>query len=79
MLFDTIAEYNAEIAKVRQYLFPAMKEQTTVQGGPAQGAHLQRGNVREMKEYLEMLSKERAALLKCPGGMVTQVAFRRER
>jgi len=75
MLFDTVAEYDAEITEVRDYLKNSMKQQISMPTGSAPGVHIQRGAVRDIKEYLELLSKEREILMNRQGGMVTQVIF----
>lgn len=59
MLFQTVAEYDAEIVEVRGYLKAAMKDQAYTSGGPGGGMQHSRGDVRAQKEYLELLSKER--------------------
>jgi hypothetical protein len=79
MLFTTIAEYDAEMAEVREVLKAAMKIQASTSGGPGQGQHTQRGNVREIREYLELLGKERDVLAaRSGGGNVNLVEFGRE-
>lgn len=78
MLFDTVAAYDAEIAEVQGYLKKSMKEQATVSGGPGQGMHSQRGAVRDIREYLQLLSNEREILRNRQGVAVVQAVFRRE-
>lgn len=79
MLFDTVAEYDAEIANVRADMTRARKEQSFVSGGPGGGRQVNRGRVLDDIEYLKLLSKERETLLNRQSGMVTQVEFGRER
>jgi hypothetical protein len=80
MLFDTVAEYDIEIAAARVAIKNSMVRQTTVSGGPAQGQHTQLGNVRDIKDYLELLSKEREIVLaRAQGGNLNHVQFGRER
>lgn len=78
MLFDTVAEYDLEITAARVAIKASMTNQATVSGGPAQGQHTQRGNVRDIKEYLELLSKERDILVNRQCGQVTHAVFGRE-
>lgn len=79
MLFDTAAEYDIEIAAARAAIKNSMVRQATVAGGPAQGQHTQLGSVRDIKDYLELLSKEREIILaRAQGGTVTRAEFRRE-
>jgi hypothetical protein len=78
MLFDTVAEYDAEILETRNFLKGAMKEQAHTSGGPGAGMHSQKGDVRAMKEYLELLSKERTIVLARQGGQVNRAIFGRE-
>ena len=77
MLFDTMAEYDAEIAETRTALKASMADQAHVGGGPAQGQHSQRGDVRAIKEYLELLSRERQVLKNQEQGESAFVQFER--
>jgi hypothetical protein len=79
MLFDTLAEYDTEIAETRLALKNSMASQVIVSGGPGQGQHSQRGDVRAIKEYLELLSKERQVLKARDGGDSCLVQFERPR
>jgi hypothetical protein len=58
MLFDTEAEYKAEITETRELLKAAMKRQSYTSGGPGSAAHEARGEVGATLKYLELLSKE---------------------
>ena len=78
MLFDTVAEYDIEIAAARAAIKNSMVRQATVAGGPAQGQHTQLGNVRDIKDYLELLSKERELMVARQCGRVTHAVFGRE-
>lgn len=79
MLFDTEAEYRAEMAEVRALMKKAMKEQGVTRGGPGDGQHTVRGTVRDHQAYLELLSKELYQLLtRTSGGTVNRAVFGRE-
>ena len=79
MQFNTVAEYDVEIPIVRSLLHAAMKNQVDIGGGAAQGHHMQRGNVREIREYLDQLCKEREIVAaRSGGGTVNHVGFGRE-
>lgn len=79
MLFDTLAEYDAEITAVRAKLTKSMDEQGHTSGGPGAGMALQRGDVRAIREYLELLSRERAVMksLEAGTGSMGYVQFER--
>lgn len=78
MLFSTVAEYDAEIAEVRDYLKAAMRSQSFTSGAPTGGMQYSRGDVRAQKEYLELLSKERNIVAaREAGGAFTKVQFER--
>lgn len=80
MLFDTIAEYDAEIAAIQADLKESIKKQAYTGGGAGGQMHSQRGDVRAIKEYLELLSKEREVLKnRTSGGGLSRAQFERER
>ena len=80
MLFDSVADYDLEITAARAAIKNSMARQASVSGGPAQGQHTQLGSVRDIKEYLALLSKEREIILaRAQGGTATVAEFRRER
>lgn len=83
MLFDTIAEYDAEIADTRAELKKSMERQRYTSGGPGAGMHQERGDVASIRMYLDMLSKEREILKRREDaalhGTTHLVQFRRPR
>jgi|GEM_PF-3194771 len=82
MLFDTIAEYDAEIAATRETLKKSMERQRYTSGGPGAGMHQERGDVASIRMYLDMLSKERQILKRREEearGLFTKARFDRPR
>lgn len=81
LLFETEAEYRAEIAEVRQFLKDgiAKKSYQYTSGGPGSGAH--EGWLRDPQaamEYLKMLREELTQLLaQQTGGACNRVKFQR--
>jgi hypothetical protein len=74
----TLQDWQTEIDNARAAIATVMKSgQASVSGGPGQGMHLQRANLRELREHLKYCLEEYDRLLNQAGAGVNRVIFGR--